>query len=258
MTGTVRLRAARAAGLLAMASLVSPALLTGCSTPAPTAREAASPTSTALKRLPRKNQEQRATVAVYEVSSNLYELPARGATEMFKSALVKSGQFRVVDRSRLSRSVMAEKQMNAAGQTTGATAQKQLLGAEYIFEAEITELAAGKSGSSTGVNIAGMNIGGASGSDTIGLDVSIVDAATGEVVDAVTVRRKLASSAASVSGVSALVGRVMADRGKVASAYTPDVSHTSTRKDSLDAGLRECVEEAVRLLALRFEPAVRP
>lgn len=258
MSGTWRLPMARAAGLLAVASLVTMAPLSGCSSRAPTAHEAVSPTSTALRKLPRKNPEQRATVAVYEVSSHLYELPPRGATEMFKSALVKSGQFRVVDRSKLGRSVMAEKQMNAAGQTTGATAQKQLLGVEYIFEAEITELAAGKSGASTGVNIAGMNIGGASGSDMIGLDVSIVDATTGEVVDAVTVRRKLASSAASFSGVSAVVGRVMADRGKTASAYTPDISHTSTRKDSLDAGLRECVEEAVRLLALRFEPVARP
>ncbi|MDI4631434.1 hypothetical protein J7U46_00060 [Pelomonas sp. V22] len=227
------------------------AALAGCASKG--AREDSSGTSQALRKLPRKSQEQRVAVAVYEVSSNSMELPSRGATEMFKTALVKSGQFRVVERAKLARGVVAEKQLNGAGQTTGTVAQQPLRGAEYIFQAEITEISASGSGSSTGLNVAGLQLGGSDNKDTLGLDISIVDAATGDIVDAVNVRRKLAGSSLSVSGVGALVSRVMAERGKVASAYTPEVAHSSSRKDGLDEGLRSCLEEGVRLLALRFD-----
>lgn len=105
------------------------------------------------------------------------------------------------------------------------------------------------------MNIGGLQLGGATNRDEIGLDVSIIDAATGDIVDAVNVRRKLAGSATSVAVVNALVSTVMAEKGKSASVYTPDITHTSTRKSSLDAALRECLEEATRVLALRFEPA---
>lgn len=242
---------ARRLALSGGAALALTVLFTGCASNG--VREDTSSTSQALRKLPRKSQEQRVAVAVYEVSSNLMELPSRGATEMFKTALVKSGQFRVVERAKLSRGVIAEKQLNAAGQTTGAVAQQPLRGAEYIFQAEITEIAAGGSGSSTGVNVAGLQLGGSDNKDTLGVDISIVDAATGDIVDAVNVRQKLTGSTVSVSGIGALVSRVMADRGKVASAYTPEVAHTSGRKDSLDMGLRSCLEEGVRLLALRFD-----
>ncbi|WP_158218199.1 CsgG/HfaB family protein [Roseateles puraquae] len=225
--------------------------MTGCASPG--AREDSSTSTQSLRKLPRKSPEQRVAVAVYEVSSNLMELPSRGATEMFKTALVKSGQFRVVERAKLARGVVAEKQLNAAGQTTGTVAQQPLRGAEYIFQAEITEINAAASGSSTGVNIAGLQLGGSGNKDSLGVDISIVDAATGDIVDAVNVRRKLSGSQVSVSGVGALASRVMAERGKVASAYTPEVAHTSSRKDSLDEGLRSCLEEGVRLLALRFD-----
>ncbi|MEK8033876.1 CsgG/HfaB family protein [Ideonella sp. DXS29W] len=244
--------ASRRCALMVAAALALPALW-GCATNR--AQEDRSATSQALRKLPRKTQEQRVAVAVYEVSSGLPELPARGATEMFKTALLKSGQFRVVERAKLSRGVVAEKQLNAAGQTTGTSAQQPLRGAEYIFQAEITEVNAGADNSSTGINIAGLQLGRGNSSDTIGLDISIVDANTGEVVDAVNVRRALGGSSASVSGVGTLVSRVMIERGKTPSAYTPEIEHNSARKDSLDVGLRECLEEGVRLLALRFDAA---
>lgn len=245
-------RPSRRRSLAFAVALALPAL-GGCATNR--AQEDRSASSQALRKLPRKNQEQRVAVAVYEVSSNLPELPPRGATEMFKTALVKSGQFRVVERAKLARGVIAEKQMNAAGQTTGTTAQQPLRGAEYIFQAEITEINAGADSSSTGVNIAGLQIGRGSSADAIGLDISIVDATTGDVVDAINVRRTLGGSSASVSGVGALVSRMMLERGKAPSPYTPEIGHNSSRKDGLDAGLRECVEEGVRLLAQRFDAA---
>lgn len=206
--------------------------------------------------LPRKDPGARVAVAIYEFTSNLPEISPRGATEQFKTALVQSGQFRVVERARLGRGVVQEKQMNAAGQTTGNTSQQPLRGAEYIFEAEITELGSGTRTSSNGVNIGGLQIGGASNRDELGLDISIVDANTGDVVDAITVRKRLKGSARSVGGIGALINRVRAERGKGGVAYSPEVQHQSTSKDSFDAVLREAIEEAVHELAKRFDASV--
>lgn len=214
--------------------------------------KAAEPASPKLSKLTKKTGGERVSVAIYEVSSAVPELQPRGATEMFKTALVKSGQFRVVERAKVSRGVTFEKQLNASRQTTGTVAQSQLRGAAYVFQVEITEINAGASTSSTGLNIGGLQIGGASNRDQIGLDVSIVDAANGDVLDAVNVRKDISSSATSVSGIGALATTVLAQQGKVASPYTPEISHQSSRKGSLDAALREALEAAVHILAERF------
>ena len=206
--------------------------------------------------LPRKSSDARVAVAIYEFTSNLPEISPRGATEQFKTALVQSGQFRVVERAKLDRGVVREKQMNAAGQTTGSASQQQLRGAEYIFEAEITELGSGTRTSSNGVNIGGLQIGGASNRDEFGIDVSIVDANTGDVVDAISVRKRMKGAARSVGGIGALINRVRAEKGKGGVAYSPEVQHQSTSKDNFDAVLREAIEEAVHELAKRFDASV--
>lgn len=206
--------------------------------------------------LPRKSGDARVAVAIYEFTSNLPEISPRGATEQFKTALVQSGQFRVVERAKLDRGVVREKQMNAAGQTTGSTSQQQLRGAEYIFEAEITELGSGTRTSSNGVNIGGLQVGGARNNDELGIDISIVDANTGDVVDAISVRKRLKGSAHSVGGIGALINRVRAEKGKGGVAYSPEVQHQSTSKDNFDAVLREAIEEAVYELAKRFDASV--
>lgn len=89
----------------------------GCAVDRP--HEDLSATSQALRKLPCRSAEQRVVVAVQEVGSSVQELPARGATAMFKTARVKSGQFRLVERTNLQRGVLPEKQLNAAGQITG-------------------------------------------------------------------------------------------------------------------------------------------
>ena len=206
--------------------------------------------------LPRKSSDARVAVAIYEFTSNLPEISPRGATEQFKTALVQSGQFRVVERAKLDRGVVREKQMNAAGQTTGSTSQQQLRGAEYIFEAEITELGSGTRTSSNGVNIGGLQVGGARNNDEFGIDISIVDANTGDVVDAISVRKRLKGTARSVGGIGALINLVRAEKGKGGVAYSPEVQHQSTSKDNFDAVLREAIEEAVYELAKRFDASV--
>lgn len=244
----------QACGLAAAATVL--AHLGGCAAGSQPMPVADSASHRALVKLPRKQADARVAVAIFEVTSNLPELPPRGATEQFKTALVKSGQFRVMERGNLDRGVIREKQLNAQGQSTGSTAQSRLTGAEYLFQAEITELAAGTSDSSSGINIGGLQIGGGRNQDELGLDVSIVDAHSGEVLDAINVRVALGGSAVQVGGIGALVNTVLMQSGRSPSAYTPEVQHQSSRKANFDAALRSAIEDAVRQLALRFDGQV--
>src|SRR5262249_4635301 len=73
------------------------AFLAGCaSPPAPEAPRVDSSASTQdLKRLARKPGE-RVVVSIYEFRSSVSEITARGSTDIFITALMQSGRFRVV------------------------------------------------------------------------------------------------------------------------------------------------------------------
>ena len=204
----------------------------------------------ALKNLTRPHGE-RVVATVYEFRSSVPELPARGTTDMFKTALVQSGQFRVVERGRLNEGVLREKQLNGAGLTTGKTAAAQLTGAAYIFEGSITEANTGEAQRAGGFSVGGMELGRSTNRDVIGIDVRIIDASTGDVLDVVTVRKSLAGDSTRVSGIGKLIGTVLASGGKN-TTYVPDVQMHQQRKESLDLALRAAIDQAVIAIASRL------
>lgn len=210
----------------------------------------AAPSTPAIKALPRKPGEL-VTVSIYEFRSAVSEIPARGTTDMFKTALVNSGQFRVVERARLNQGVIPEKQLNASGLSAGKSAKDKLLEAKYIFEGAITEANAGQTQRSGGFSVAGAQIGGSTNRDVIGVDVRVVEVATGAIVAVVTVHKAIASDSSSVSGLGGLLGTVLAQQGK-STAYVPDVQLQQQRKQSLDVALRAAIDQAVIELANRF------
>lgn len=236
----------------AVVGLAATLLLTACGGTMPVQPQAAAVAAPAAPaaRLPFRGE--RVAVTIYEFRSSVPEIGARGATDMFKTALAGQGRFALVERARLNEGVVREKQINAAAQSTGKSAQKPLRAAEYIFEASITELSAGDRQTQGGVNVGGLQLGGGSGSDALGIDVRIVDAASGEVRDAVAVRRPLKSSAAQVSGTGSLVQTLRSMRGKDTSPLVPDLSLQTSRKDSVDQALRGLINDAVAQLAARF------
>lgn len=205
-----------------------------------------------LKKLPRRPGE-RVAVTIYEFRSALPNVSGRAATDMFKTALVQSGQFRVVERSRLNEGVVREKQLQQGGWASGKAAQTQLRGAQYVFEGTLSEANQGEVQRSGGVGVAGMQVGGGSNEDSIAIDVRIVEAASGDIVDAITVRKSIKADEASVSGVGNLLNTILAQRGR-ASPYTPDLQAQQRRTEGVDAALRAAIEEAVLQLARRFEP----
>jgi curli biogenesis system outer membrane secretion channel CsgG len=211
-----------------------------------------SPTTRALQKLPRK-QGDRVAVTIYEFRSSVQAVSAAAATDMFKTALVASGQFRVVERARLNQGAVREKQLNAQGLTSGQSAQQQLRAAEYVFEGTISEANASTSQRSGGINIAGMEIGGGGNTDTLAIDVRVVSVANGDILDAIAVSVPISSSSSAVSGVGNLLGSVLAQRG-ANTTYAPDVHLQTSSREGVDSALRSAIDKAVLELARRFAP----
>jgi curli biogenesis system outer membrane secretion channel CsgG len=209
----------------------------------------------ALQSLGSKPLEQRIPVTIYEFHSGSPSVSVGAATDMFTTALVESGQFRVVERQRLSQDLMMEKQLNAAGQTTGDTAQKQLRGARYIFEGTVTEANPQEDQHQGGVNIGGLNLGAGKTKDTLAIDVRIVDADTGDVLDTVKVSKDLSDTNGGISGTGAFVGTLAAMRGHVANPLTPDVNYQTAHRASVDKALRACIDTSVLALIKRLNVA---
>lgn len=203
-----------------------------------------------------EKRARRMAVTVYEVRSGVPEIDVRAATDVFTTALVKSRSFRVVERSNLGGGVSAEHQLNADGATTGDVATKKLRGAQYIFEAIISESNPNKSQSEGGFSIGGMTIGGSKDGGEIGMDVRVIDAGNGEVLDAINVRKSLKAGGASLSGMGNLAGTVLSQMGGSAGAvaeavgtYQPDAALSISGSEGMDKAVRALIELAVAELA---------
>lgn len=193
----------------------------------------------------------RISVTIYEMRSSVAEVPARAATDMFTTALVKTRKFRVLERQRIGEGVARERELNAQGVTTGDAATKKVKGAGVIFEATISEVTVGKSTNESGLAIGGLQLSGGSASDGLGIDVRVLDASTGEVLDAVNVRKALKATSKTVAGVGTLVDNLLARRGKSTGGFTPDVASKSSEREGIDEVLRALIEDAVNQLGSR-------
>jgi curli biogenesis system outer membrane secretion channel CsgG len=212
-----------------------------------------SATSQALLKLPRRPLAERLPVTIYEFQSGVQGVTAQAATEMFTTALIRSGQFRVVERAHLNDTVMREKQMNSAGQTDGNVAQSQLRGAQYIFDGTVSEANIAADQHSAGISIGGLTIGGGKAKDSIAIDVRILDAASGDVLDSVAVSKVLKGTNANIGGTAALASTLASMKGGNASALTPDINIGTAHKDGSDEALRACIEAAVLELIKRVQ-----
>lgn len=190
-------------------------------------------------------------VAIYEFRSVVPEIRVGAAQEMFVTALIKSGAFAVAERQRLNEGVMKERQLNASGVTSGSVATGQIAGARYIFEVVVSEANVGGKESASNMNIGGMTVSGGSTQDSIGMDVRIVDAQSGLVVDAVNVTKAIEASTSNVSGVGNLLQSLGALKGKTIPIKL-DGDTRSSRKEGVDRALRSCIEVAVAELARRL------
>ena len=239
---------------LTPATMVLVAFLAASALPAQAGKTQDTPDpAAALEKLPPKPLNQRVPVSIYAFRSEVQEVPDNGATDMFMTALVKSGQFRVVERARLNEGVVQEKRMNGANMTTGSTAEKKLRGAQYLFEGAVTEANAGQDAKQGGISIGGLSFGGGGSKDSIAVDVRILDADTGDVLDSVAVKMPVKSSTLGVSGTAALAQTVASMRGQSANPLTPDVNLQKSHRDGVDETVRAAIDTAVLQLVKRVE-----
>ena len=189
----------------------------------------------------------RKVVTIYQFKSEVPEVSPASATDMFITALVKTHTFAVLERQRLEESVYLEKQLNQQGATTGNVGNAQLTGADYIFMGTITEANATKKKSGIAGTFKGLGVESSGATGEIGIDVRVLDAHTGAVLDAVDARREVKESGMSISGVGSFLRSVTGH-----ALPGGDVSVADERKESIDRALREVIEEAVNILAERW------
>ncbi|MCH6560675.1 hypothetical protein IH799_10020 [candidate division KSB1 bacterium] len=121
-----------------------------------------------------------------------------GIAEMLTTALVKTGNYRVIERRELDQ-ILKEQDLGASGIVTPQSAAKigKVLGVELAVMGAVTEF--GYKKSDTGGRIKGIGLGLQSQSATVGIDCRMVNTTTAEIVAADNIRKEKSSKGIRVS-----------------------------------------------------------
>lgn len=166
-----------------------------------------------------------------------------GVAAMLTTALSESGRFIVLERPML-QGVLAEQELGAQGLTKRESAPPlgNLTGAQLMVYGNITEFSMNDEGGSFGLGVAGNGLGSMLGGafskkttrGTVGIDLRIVDTATGEVVTSKNVRASIDAKATSIDfGIDGL-----------------SLGGDNFKKTPIGKATREAVEKAVRVCAV--------
>lgn len=188
-----------------------------------------------LREIPAPNPERVKTVTIYRFE-NKTGYPhglalSNGMTDQLITSLVKTRHFKVVERSNLG-DLMTEKQLQQSGAASGDAAQTKLAGAQLIFAGAVTELDE-TGGGRIGISRWGNRFGLDTRTAQVGLDLRVINAATGEILDAIDVRRQVRKS-----GVSA--------------GHRWGIGGGVTISNAMDLAVRETLDEAVYQLVTRY------
>ncbi|MEN7549253.1 CsgG/HfaB family protein [Rapidithrix thailandica] len=116
----------------------------------------------------------------------------RGMSDMLTTELVKSGNYRVIERQELE-SIMTEQKLGLSGAVTPESAAKigKLLGVELAVVGSVSEF--GYKDDTKGGRIKGIGLGIKNQAATVGIDVRMVNTSTGEILTAENIRRQKSS-----------------------------------------------------------------
>jgi curli biogenesis system outer membrane secretion channel CsgG len=129
-----------------------------------------------------------------------------GLAAQLTTSLINTGQFIVIERTELA-SVLREQEMSMQKLVSSDTAAQagHLLGAQYLVRASVTQFEQNAGGGGLRLGVGGMGGGGALGVATntalVGIDVRLIDTATGQVVQSQHAEAKIEDH-----GISADVG----------------------------------------------------
>jgi curli biogenesis system outer membrane secretion channel CsgG len=196
-------------------------------------------TSAALEALPRLPVAQRKIVTIYQFRSGVAGIQNQAAADMFTNALMESGAFLVAERQMMA-DLAAEKGLNATGRSDGDSAQHPVAAAQYIFEGAISEDNETQDQSQNSFSLGGITVGGQSQKGKIAIDVRVVDANTGLVMDSIAITKVIRSGGGGISGsISSM-------------SLAPGITSQSNHNDGVDAAVRACIEAAVLELVKRY------
>ena len=200
-----------------------------------------------------KRFADRPAVTIREFRSSVTEVAPRAATDMFMTALVATRKFRVLERLRLTEGIGQEKLLNQQGATGGQSGEVKYVGAKYMFEGTVSEAQIDQNTTSMGLNVLGVGGKKSYSSDSIGIDVRVIEVESGIVADAIKIRKPIYGEATEVGGIGDALTNIVSQRflgGAVQAAGSKE--YESKRKDSIDVVLRQCIDAAVKEIAERF------
>jgi len=113
----------------------------------------------------------------------------------------------------------------------------------------VSEANAGADVEKTHLTVGGMETSSDRNADGIGIDLRIIDAGTGVVVDSVNVRKQIQGTNSETTGIGKLLGKYVKEVQKA----DVDLDSSQSTKESVDAALRACIEQAVVELVQRLD-----
>ena len=129
-----------------------------------------------------------------------------GMADQLTDALMKSGQFIVLERQTLG-DVMAEQDLANSGRAAKSKSAEtgKLTSAQALIKGTVTEFENASAGSSTGIGVGPVKLGGKREEAHVGLIIRLIDSTTGQVLESQRVEGKAASGG---MGVGVNVGIV--------------------------------------------------
>jgi len=159
-------------------------------------------------------------------------------TEMVITELLKTNRFIVVERGALNE-VLSEQDLGASGRVRQETAARigEVLGAQVLVKGAITEFIEKESGGAGGIIISGIGIGGKTSTGHVAIDMRLIDATTGQILQSERAEGKITSSG--IGGIAFFSGVAFGG--------------TAYKKTALGKATRAAVQEAVMFIVNNME-----
>ncbi|UCG38277.1 MAG: hypothetical protein JSV00_08795 [bacterium] len=159
-------------------------------------------------------------------------------TEMVITELMKTNRFIVVERGALDE-VLREQDLGESGRVRQETAAKvgEVLGAQVLIKGAVTEFIEKESGGAGGIIISGIGIGGKTSTGHVAMDMRLIDATSGQILQSHRAESKITNSA--LGGIAFFKGIAFGG--------------STFKKTPLGKATRNAVADAVRFVMENME-----
>ena len=189
--------------------------------------------------------EEKPSVAVYNIADKTGQrketggsVVTQGASDMLITALQRSRQFTVLDRTSLS-DFMNEQQLQAEDRLAMGEGPDlgEMTGADYVIEGAITEYQVDKETGGMGISIAGLGGTAEKATASTAIDLRVVDTTTAEVVWARSLRDEIEGERVGVEAFSFMGDNIV------------EFETGDGKQEVINLVVRSLLEEAVFMLA---------